>query len=240
MKTIKSLTPLIGVILAVLLFSFFSSLRAEIKLGINFTPGFPQNDFKKNIDRTTWGGTLNLAYRFPRSVLSVGTSLTFMIYGKETRHEFLSPAIPEILVDVTTTNTIFLGHLFVRLQPQEGIIRPYFDALAGLNYITTYTSIDNSGLCGDMISSNNYDDTVFSYGAGGGVMLPLLKVIRSKGEEADLFSLDLDIGFRFFKGGVAEYLKKGSIIREPGHVFYEVYRSSTDLFTAHFGLSFSF
>jgi hypothetical protein len=179
------------------------------------------------------------AYRLPRSPISVGTSLSFHIYGRKTRWEPLSPSIPEMTVKIATTNSILLWHLFLRLQPQDGIVRPYLDVLAGLIYLTTDTSIDNNDNYSGSLSSNNYNDAAFNYGAGGGIMVPLLRVV-TKMRRAIKFSMDLDIGAQYLKGGEAEYLKKGSIIRDRDEVSYLVYRSHTDLVTAYVGLSFSF
>jgi hypothetical protein len=142
-------------------------------------------------------------------------------------------------VKIATTNSILLWHLFLRLQPQDGIVRPYLDVLAGLIYLTTDTSIDNNDNYSGSLSSNNYNDAAFNYGAGGGIMVPLLRVV-TKMRRAIKFSMDLDIGAQYLKGGEAEYLKKGSIIRDRDEVSYLVYRSHTDLVTAYVGLSFSF
>jgi hypothetical protein len=204
--------------------------------------GFPQGEFKQNVENAGLGANFYYAYHLPRSLLSVGVSFAFLIYGSETRVVPLSPTIPDITVDVKTENSILLCHLFFRLQPQKGRFRPYLDALVGVNYLTTDTSINNyhdyDGFDNN-VSSNNYNDLAFSYGVGAGAMVNLL-LARGRETGRRMFSLDLDVGVRYIRGGVAEYLKEGSIHRENGRVSYDVYRSRTDLLGAYIGLSFSF
>jgi hypothetical protein len=162
-----------------------------------------------------------------------------MIYGHETRSEFLSPSIPDVVVDIRTTNALLLGLAFVRFQPQAGWLRPYLDVLVGFHHLTTDTSVDDGYDAYGSISSNNYRDTVLSYGVGAGIVFPLLVFTRAS-DGSRIWSIDLDIGARYLKGGTAEYLTEGSIERHYGDVTYWTSRSATDLVSAHLGLSFSF
>jgi hypothetical protein len=241
MKTLRLLASLS---LVILLFLGPASAFCQEKhqAGVHFMLGFPQGEFKQNVENAGLGANFYYAYHFPRSLFSVGVSFAFLIYGSETRVEPLSPTIPDITVDVTTKNSILLCHLFLRLQPQKGTFRPYLDGLVGLNYLTTDTSIDNyndyDGYDND-ISSNNYNDLAFSYGVGVGAMVNLLQVRRYESGRR-IFSMDLDVGVRYIRGGEAEYLKEGSIHRQNGTVSYDVYRSRTDLLGAYIGLSFNF
>jgi hypothetical protein len=239
MVKIKSLASLSLIILLSLgAASAFSQDRFQA--GGHFVLGFPQDEFKQNVENTGLGGNFYFAYRFPRSFLSAGISFGFLIYGSERREEPLSLTIPDLIVDVRTTNSILLCHLFLRLQPPQGRIRPYLDGLVGLNYLTTDTSIKERGDWDDgRISSNNFNDLALSYGMGGGVMVSLVE-FRRVGNGRRVVSLDLDCGVRYLKGGEAEYLKKGSIHREDGSVTYDVYRSRTDLLKANIGVTFSF
>jgi hypothetical protein len=238
MKTLKYLG--LGGFLLFICFGWGYAAR-PFQFAIHFTPGFPQSEFRENIGSTAWGGDLSFSYRLPKSSFSIGTSLGYLVYGHHSRHEPLSHTLPDVIVDVSTTNAILLWHVFLRFQPQQGRVRPYAEVLAGLHHLTTDTSIDDHHGWGDedSISSNNYSDTAMSFGVGAGVMFPVLQIIR-RGSDTSLFSLDLDIGARYLKGGVAEYLKKDSIVREEGAVSYWVYESSTDLFIFQIGLSFVF
>ena len=155
----------------VLLSTLHVNGQASFQAGGNFTLGFPQNEFKENIDNLGYGGTGFFAYRFPQSPLLIGASASFLIYGRETREEPFSTTIPDVSVDVTTTNSIIMGHLFLRLQPPRGSILPYLDGLFGFNYLSTRTTIENQANDEEVASSTNFDDITFSYGAGGGLMI---------------------------------------------------------------------
>ena len=37
--------------------------------------------------------------------------------------------IPDVTVRVVTENNILMSNLFLRLQPREGVMRPYIEAL---------------------------------------------------------------------------------------------------------------
>ena len=43
-----------------------------------------------------------------------------MQYGSEKREEPWSMTIPDVFVDVKTTNDLLAAHLFLRLQPADG------------------------------------------------------------------------------------------------------------------------
>jgi len=232
-------SALLCLVLLLFFFRVASSAQERLQAGGHFILGFPQGEFKSNADHIGLGGDFYFAYHIPRSILSAGISIGFSIYGRETREAPLSPTIPEMIVDVSTTNSIMLGHLFLRLQPQQGKFRPYLDGLIGFHYLTTNTAIHDNCDGDDDISSNNYSDLAFSYGAGAGTMVMLIQGVRQDNKRR-LFSMDLDIGIRYLRGGEAEYMKKGSIHREIDGVTYDVYRSRTDLVKAYIGLNFSF
>lgn len=225
--------------LFILLFSSFSSAYERFQFGIHFLSGFPQNEFKRNVDQMGYGANFSLAYHFPRSLFSVGTALSFLIYGREVREESLSLTIPDVIVDVVTTNAIVNWHFYLRLQPLQGKFRPYLDGIAGFNFLTTDTTVEHRDYSVEYISSNNYHDTAFCYGIGGGIQVRLFhkEVRRTKPAS---FAVYLDAGARYLKGGRAEYLKKGSIHRDDSSLTYDVYLSKTDLLKAYLGLLFSF
>ena len=54
------------------------------------------------------------------------------------------------------------------------------------------------------------------------------------------FAIYVDLGARYLKGGNTEYMIEGSLISEGDDLILEVYESTTDIITLHFGISFSF
>jgi len=210
--------------------------REKFGAGVNFALGMPQNEFNENIDTTGLGGSAYFSYRLPKTPLFLGTSFSVFIYGSETREELLEAAIPEVIVDVKTRNYILTWHLFLRAQPIRGQFRPYVEGLLGFNYLWTETGIyDQSGPGFDEIASTvNLDDFALSYGLGGGLMLQVYQKRNSS------FGILIDLGVRYLKGGKAEYLRKGDLLRLNGDISANVSRSRTDLVTAHIGVAFAF
>ena len=235
--------PLITVIMLIFLFLFTSAgaqAQSIFQFGGALALGFPQGEFKENVDNGGIGGNLHFNYRFPQSPLSIGASITFLIYGSERREEPFSTTIPDVWVDVTTTNNLVMAHLLFRLQPRRGAVLPYLDGLFGLNYLWTETRIEDQDDFEDVASSTNFRDATFGYGGGGGLMFRVWqqrkRELRGEGPEA----IFIDAGVRYLKGGKAEYLKKGSIRRENGSVLYDVNESTTDILTFRIGAVVNF
>ena len=221
---------------------FFSSCWAQspFQAGINFMLGLPQQEFKENVDNIGFGLSGSFAYQLPSTPVSVGASLGFLIYGMETREEPLSPSIPDVTVKVETSNNILQGHLLFRVQPplRNGIINPYVEGLFGFNYLWTETKVKDWEWDEEVVSSKNYDDAAMSYGGGAGLMIRVYQ--GSKESNDGLFSVNINLGFRYLFGGEAEYLKKGDIHREENNVTYHPSRSTTDLLNLNVGVIFNF
>jgi len=205
-----------------------------------FSLGFPQSEFRNNVDRIGYSGVGHFAYNFRNSPFLVGVSLGILVYGSETRTEPLSLMVPDVMVNVTTTNNIFLCHFLLRVQPQKGMIRPYLDGLVGFNYLYTDTRVKGRSDIGyeTIASSNLYNDLVLSYGAGSGLMIQLFS--KQGNQKSGPFAMYLDLAVRYLKGGRAEYLIEDSVRLEDDRVVYDVYTSVTDIVTGYIGVSFSF
>jgi hypothetical protein len=211
----------------------------RFQASLNFLMGYPQGDFRMNVDRTFYGLSGEFFYRLPRSPLSVGVTLEYLNYGSESRLEAFSRDIPDVLVDVTTRNGIFSAAALLRLSPVQGSFEPYVEILAGVNYLFTYTSVNDDGdWSEDIATTTNFDDSAFTYGAGAGAVVRALEIRSHQGRS--LFSLNMEIGLRYCRGRTAEYLRKGSIRRENGQLQFEPLMSTTDLVKTHLGIVFRF
>ena len=229
---------IVGLLLSASLCGF---AQQPFQANINFVVGVPQNAFRENVDNNGYGVEGHFAYNLPNTPFLVGASLSYLIYGSETWQERLIQSVP-VWVDVTTTNSIVMGHLMLRVQPPDGAFRPYLDGLVGFHLLTTDTKIDNErgGYDDDIASSNNSNDFTSSYGGGGGIMF---RVYQTEGTEATQnrsLSVYVDLGFRYLKGGKAQYLKEGSIKNENNDFIYDFNRSTTDIVTWHLGVGFGF
>jgi hypothetical protein len=216
-----------------------SAADERFQASLNFLMAYPQNDFRNNVDRTFYGLSGEFFFRPPSSHFEVGVCLEYLNYGSETRTGPLSDDIPDVWVDVTTRNSIFSAAAVLRLIPAGGPFRPYVEGLIGFNYLFTYTSIsDEDNWSEDIATTTNFDDWALTYGAGAGAILRALDVRSRQGRS--VFSLYLEIGLRYLKGGTAEYLRERSIIRDNGSLSYVPLISTTDLVKSHFGIVFRF
>jgi hypothetical protein len=219
--------------------------RGRFYLGIGPTIVIPSGEFAKNIPNAGFGLTAMFGYSIGSMPVMLGLEGGFAIYGSKERREPFSSTIPDVTVKVQTTNSIGFGHLLLRLQPQEGIVRPYVDGLVGANYLSTTTSVNNEGNGeAEVASSTNQDDLVLSYGAGGGVMIRVYHEDYRKNDDsqksdgpAEVF---IDLRGRYMWGNVADYLTEDSITRNGSNVQYDVKRSKTDLATVYLGVTVRF
>ncbi len=226
---------------AVVFLAAAGEVRAQVRpaIDVNFILGLPQGEFGEHVDAVGFGGTIFGGIGLRDAPLMVGLELGGMIYGFDRRKERF-PNVPEVTIDVETSNNIVMGHLVFRLQPASGVVRPYVDGLVGLKYLYTETSIESERNHGDQpfASSTNFDDVAFSYGAGGGLDLRIFN--GPLGEERHPVAIAINLGVRYLFGSEAEYLKEGSIRRVGDDVAYDVERSRTDLLVPQLGVRFNF
>lgn len=237
---------LLTVILSVWALSLAPGLYADgsrFQGGITFSMGFPQGDFKKNLDSTGFGVGLNAGVQLGHSPFIVGVDANILNYGSDKRTVYID-GIPELPLYVYHRYNIFQGLGFLRIQPMNrGVIRPYVEFLAGVNYLWAETSLEDDHHDwhdGDNYSTTSFDDASFCYGAGAGVLLQLAKTRpRHKYERGVEFLLDLRARFMF--GGETQYLDEGSIENTPKDgVVYYYYESKTDLLNLQAGLCLRF
>lgn len=209
--------------------------------GASFAAGVPVGEFRDTLDKQSFGVDLDLGFQLAELPIAIGLQGSFMTYGNEERSEPWSNTIPDVKLDVETNNNIALAHAYVRLIPETGVIRPYFDAKAGVTYLFTSTSVKSRGFSenSEIASSTNFDDLVFSYGAGIGAQIQLWK--NDSVEAGDASEVMLDIRGGYLSGGDAEYLTRGSIVRgENGKITYEPKHSKTEMIDARVGVQVRF
>ncbi|MBD3163437.1 MAG: hypothetical protein GF346_13175 [Candidatus Eisenbacteria bacterium] len=221
-------------------------LEGDLGLAI----GVPQGDLADEIEDPGAGGQLVFGIGSRSMPIFVGANLGWMSYGSDSREERFSPDIPEVQVEVKTSNNILYGHLLLRMQPPSGRFRPYLDGLVGFKNFYTKTEIRNiDGNDEEPIAeSKNLDDTALSYGIGGGLRYRIYTAeTAGSTAEGDQDStqksplrISLHAGAWYLLGGEADYLKEGSIRQEEGRVLYDISQSNTDLLIIHLGVSLSY
>jgi hypothetical protein len=230
MKRYISISTLLA--LVVCLCSLMPSPAVAQEAALNVIVGVPQGDFGDRAEAGI-GGDLYGGLRLGKSPVTIGAKLGIMIYGHETRREPFSTTVPDVTVDVTTSNDILLGHFVLRLRPPgDGAFVPYVDGLFGFKYLFTQTEI-NSRRFDDVASSTNFDDFALSYGGAAGLMI---RVHRSGSRTAFL-----QLGADYMVGTEADYLLPGSIERDDdGNVNFDVQRSKTTILTPRIGVLFEY
>lgn len=223
----------------------WASSPAQWQGGLGLILGAPQGAFQRNITNPGIGLGGHIAYLVPQSPLMIGLRMDYLIYGYERRAAPFSSTIPDVTVDVSTNNNILQSSLFMRLQPRNGVFRPYIEGLAGMNYLFTHTSIhDQGGIFNDkdaIASTVNFDDAALTYGFGGGFSLRVYDGREKRDKMRNgVRSVSLDFGLRYLNGAEASYLREGSITRQNGQVTYSAFRSRTNLITGTIGVSIDF
>lgn len=228
----------------VFLLSIPSAAGAQVipEASIGLTFGLPSGEFKNEVSAVGIGLTFTGGVQLPRSPIFLGGDLGFLIYGYDSRREPFSTTVPDVTVRVITTNNIFLGDLFIRLQPDRSWIRPYLAGIVGFRYFFTETQIKNVWPADqDPIAETvNLGDVALAYGYGIGCSFTLWQGDRDRGDKEGPSGVQLEVGVRYMLGGEAEYMKKDSISRDSGVVTYDIVRSKTDLIHPFFGVRLVF
>lgn len=222
-----------------LLFSSHISAQS-FDFGLNGHLAIPQGDFRNNIDAIGGGVAFFGLYGFRNTPIAIGLDFSFTNFGIDSRDEPISTTIPDVRVQVDNSYNLGQGFLSLRLQPQYGPVRPYFETLAGWSYFYTETSInDRRSNNGEPIASDtNFEDWAFSYGVGTGLQFRLFDWTERVPQEMETNppkSGYFTIGGRYLFGNEAEYLKKGSVKASNGNVTYDVSRSKTDMMLIQVG-----
>ncbi len=229
-----------AVCMAFLLFVFSAATAdAQVKprVSVDLLAGIPVGEFADNVDNLGFGIGVNGGLGLAPAPIMFGIDIGYLIYGFERRSEPFSTTIPDVTVDVETTNSIAFGHLFLRIQPQTGAFQPYAEALFGFKYLFTRSSVENRQSNETIAASVNFDDFASSYGVGGGLDI---RVYEGLNDNSRQFSVLINLGVRYLLGSSAEYLERGSTIRDNGGLTFDVTKSRTDLVIPQLGATFVF
>lgn len=215
-----------------------ASAQIGFRGSLGFATGIPTGEFDEQQKDSAFGvgGMFGVALPWP---VVIGADLTYLTFGSETRHEPFSSTIPDVTVEVERSNNLLQGYLLARLEAtRTGFFRPYLEGLFGFNYLFTETTIRDEHGDEEIASSTNFDDTVLSYGGGGGFQIRIHEQPTKQGRP---YQILLDLGARYLAGGDAHYLKRGSVvIDDEDHVSYTVSESTTDVVSIQLEVAFSY
>lgn len=211
---------------------------AQSTLSISGAAGVPQGDFDAALGSIGGGVSFGYLYQIPRTPVGIGVEATGMLFGYERRSEPFSLTIPDVWVDVTTSNNLGQGLAVLRLQVPDGRVRPYVDGLAGVSYFWTQTSVSDEYDDYELASSTNYDDVALTYGGGAGLQIKLVDGHNKRGRPFDVL---LDGRVRYLVGGETTYLGRGDIDRfDNGTIRIRPRRSTTTLVVPQLGVTFRY
>jgi len=160
------------------------------------------------------------------SVLSLRLEGSWLLYGSETVRIPVARTAGRIERQVTTDNSIAQLGAGPQVTVPIGAARAYVHAFAGLAYLSTDSRlVDPSGFA--TAYSTNYDDTAFSWGGGGGLLVPL-----HGGGTA------LDLGLRYVRTGTVRFLAEGDLVEDGrGGVRATAHRGRADVLEVRVGLT---
>lgn len=182
--------------------------QTRFTVGGSFIVSQPKEEFSFNVGNG-YGANGTVIYNLLRSgVLSARVDFSGVQYDSETKTVPISPTIGgRILVDVTTRNSILALAWGPEVAVPNGRVRPYANASYGRLFFRTTSSLEGvDDDNGDFANTTNYKDQTGAWVFGGGVRVPLGRVSSP---------VILDLGLRYHRGGVASYLKEGSITDFP-------------------------
>ena len=180
----------------------------ELSFGGGAVVGQPLGDFADQVG-TPYGLGGHLAWARPGHAWGLRIEAAGLIYGSETKHVPVGREGLRQSVEVETTNGMATLGVGPQLVTPRGSVRPYITGFAGFSYFSTESRVRPDGSFVTTAFSTNYDDTVFAYGGGVGILIPLSGSPTSGG-------LALDLGARFLGGGKVRYLAEGDLQDAPG------------------------
>jgi hypothetical protein len=182
----------------------------------------PRGEFDDNTD-TGFGFTGTYVRSITANrVVGIGLSGSFLGYGSTSRRAPLSNTIPDITVEVeTSNNTAFVLGLFEVRVP--GRIQPYLQATGGGGFFYTTTSLEDTRSDEVILSDTNQSDATWVWGGGGGLRFRIWEstpdpqqAARDREGSLMLSRVYVDAGVRYLKGSEVEYLKEGSLVTDDG------------------------
>lgn len=217
--------------LTMIIILFFASLSMAQTGGGSFMLGYPQGDFRKNVDQLGFGFQIQGTLWEPthERPFTIGLDGGYLVYGHTSdRREW--PGFPGVYLNLTRTNSMANLHLMLQVSPFFGTVRPYFEGLFGGAIIWTTSEVKNENGNQQIASTTNYNDFTWNYGGGCGILFKLTDNLDK------ISTLYLDIKARYLFGTEASYLTEQSITVINSQTIYNAKKSTTDFFTIHVGV----
>lgn len=204
----------------------------------------PRGELDENTD-TGFGfaGSYTYALTDNRAV-GLGGSISFLTYGSTERRVPLSPTIPNIRVDVETSNNMGFLQGMLQIKAPTGGVKPYGQLTGGLAWFSTTTTLRDTRFDREILSDTNQSDATWVVGAGGGLQVRVWtgQAAPTQGNEPPRppARAYVDVGARYLRGGEVEYLKEGSLLTDEGQVRIDPVLSDIELTQITLGVTVEF
>lgn len=201
----------------------------RLQAGAHLDLALPQGEFSNFVD-AGYGLGGWIAFNLDRhGTIALRLDGSYLTYGRESRRRPLSPTVPFVTVDVTTSNNIYTLGVGPLISLSNGAVKPYLSASAGFAYFATESSVSGTNNNQDFASSTNFDDFTFAWTGGGGLR------IRVSNRRTPIY---IDLGAEYQRNGRARYLREGSITDNgDGTLTIRPIESETNLLLLKLGVS---
>lgn len=218
--------------------------RAQHEASVGLALSFPQGELDENTD-TGFGFAGSYTYALTRNrAVGIGAAISVLSYGSTERRVPLSNTIPDIRVDVETSNDMGFVQGMLQLKAPGGAVQPYGNVTGGLAWFATTTTLRDRRFDQEVLSDTNQSDATWVLGAGGGLQIRVWtgQPDPSYGNEprGEPTRAYVDVGARYMKGGEVDYLKEGSLVTPEGDVEIDPVRSEIELTQVTVGVTFEF
>ena len=219
--------------LLIILFLALGTVNFAQTVGGSFMLGYPQGEFRSNVNKMGFGGQLQGTFWTPTPArpFTIGFDLGYLVYGQiDERRPWYG--FPGVYLNLNRTNSLANLHLLMQVSPFFGTVRPYVEGLFGGSYIFTTSTVRNENGDEEIATSTNYDDLTWNYGGGAGILFKI------SGSSENVEAIYLDLKARYLFGTEAEYLTEESLlyVKANGEPVFEAQKSKTDFFSFHIGV----
>jgi hypothetical protein len=201
----------------------------RFQAGAHFDVALPQGQFGEFVEAGYGLGGWLAINLDDRGLLAIKLDGDYLIYGRENRRRPLSPTVPFVDVDVTTSNNIYSLGIGPLLTLTDGAVKLFVSGSAGFSYFATESSVSGTSNSTDFAKSTNFDDFTFSWSGGGGMRF------RVSNRRNPIY---IDVGAEYHRNGEARYLREGSIQDNGnGTITITPIQSETNLLLLKLGVS---
>lgn len=208
--------------------------------GLTFANAVPQGDLQSNLQKTGLGLSLIGGYYADPIPVAFGLQGDILFFGGDTKYIQDRTAAGWLRgTDTVETQSMIVPiTVFVRLQPNTGIIFPYIEGFAGVNLFSTSATYNSYLMRNDgtqVTDDKSKFSASFAYGLGAGISVKLVDFIQLPNQRT---SLNLDIKMRYAFGTNADYYKVK--LNNNTTPEFTSFKSETDMIITNVGVSFCF